>query len=247
LFFSPVAASKETSNEGKASTSELGCFGRVGASSMNGGIAIMPFSYNTFDDYVRTLFKLLKPLRICDIGAGAGKYGTLARRVAAQENFSTHLTAIEIDPAYVRQFNLATIYDEVIIEDAICMIHSPRLRFDLVIFGDCIEHMRKSIGVDLINFLIYRSGYICVIYPDTCVQDDWEGHAAEAHISTWGLEDFKSWTTLHYMRSKMHLFLVKGYQPSQVTITRDSTALDKRLDGGYPGKNDAAVVLAAGG
>jgi hypothetical protein len=45
----------------------------------------------------------------------------------------------------------------------------------------------------------------------------------------------------------MHLFLVKGYQPSQVTITRDGTALDKRLDGGYPGKNDAAVVLAAGG
>jgi hypothetical protein len=187
---------------------------------MDEGIAIMPFSYNVFDDYVETLFKLLKPLRICDIGAGAGKYGTIARRVAAQENFSTHLTAIEIDPAYVKRFNLAKIYDEVIMEDAICMIHKPRLRFDFVIFGDCIEHMRKSIGVDLINFLIYRSGYICVIYPDACVQDDWEGHAAEAHISTWGLEDFKSWNTLHHRSSKINLFLIKGYQPSQITITR---------------------------
>src|SRR5260370_1975822 len=107
---------------------------------MDGGIAIMPFSYNVFNDYVETLFKLLKPLRICDIGAGAGKYGTIARRVAAQENFSTHLTAIEIDPAYVKRFNLAKIYDDVIMEDAICMIHQPRLRFDLVIFGDCIHH-----------------------------------------------------------------------------------------------------------
>ena len=166
----------------------------------------MPFSSHAFDNYVGTLCKLLKPLRLCDIGARAGKYGTIARQVAKQENFPTHLTAIEIDATYVKRFDLPKIYDEVIVEDAISLIHKPQLRFDLVIFGDCVEHMRKSIGVDLINFLIYRSGYICVIYPDAWVQDDWEGHAAEAHISTWGPEDLKGWKTLHRNKSKYIFF-----------------------------------------
>jgi hypothetical protein len=79
--------------------------------------------------------------------------------------------------------------------------------------------MRKSAGIDLLNFLIYRAGYICVIYPDRYVQDDWEGHAAEAHISTWSLADFNDWNVLHHFWSGMHMFLLKGYQPSRMIIT----------------------------
>ena len=100
------------------------------------------------------------------------------------------------------------VYTEVIIDDAINLIKNPRIRYDLVIIGDCIEHMRKSDGLDLLNFLIYRSGYICVVYPAEYVQDDCEGHAAEAHISTWGLEDFAAWKPLHYFWSRMHIFLI---------------------------------------
>jgi SAM-dependent methyltransferase len=178
----------------------------------------MPFSRHAFDAYVETIIGLLKPRTVCDIGPGAGKYGHIVRRAAGQHNFYTHLTAIEIDPTYVRRFELAKLYDEVLGEDAMCLLQRPQTRFDLVIFGDCIEHMRKSNGVDLVNFLVYRAGYICIIYPDARVQDDWEGHAAEAHISTWGPEDFRGWKTLHHNRAKMHLFLIKGYQPSPVTI-----------------------------
>jgi hypothetical protein len=79
--------------------------------------------------------------------------------------------------------------------------------------------MKKSRGIDLLNFLVYRSGYICVTYPEAYVQDDWEGHAAEAHISTWGMADFSDWNTLHRSWDGMHLFLIKGYQPSRMTIT----------------------------
>jgi hypothetical protein len=85
--------------------------------------------------------------------------------------------------------------------------------------GDCIEHMRKSCGVDLLNFLIYRAGYICVIYPDRFVQDDVDGHAAEAHISTWSQADFAAWDVIHHSWNGMHMFLIKGYQPSRMRIT----------------------------
>jgi SAM-dependent methyltransferase len=175
----------------------------------------MPYSDQAFDYWVSTMIDLLQPSSVLDIGAGAGKYG---RMIRAKSN-PTRITAIEIDPIYVEQFRLRELYDEVILADATCLIKQPRIRYDLVMIGDCIEHMRKSDGIDLLNFLIYRSGYICIVYPDRFVQDDWEGHAAEAHISTWSEQDFRGWDVLHHSWSGMHLFLIKGYLPSRMRIT----------------------------
>ena len=131
----------------------------------------MPFSYSQFDHWVGTLVDLLQPATVLDIGPGAGKYGRIIRARASQSTFTTHLTAIEIDASYVDTYKLRDIYDVVTIDDAISLLKAPRCRYDLVMIGDCIEHMRKSSAVDLLNFLIYRAGYICVIYPDRFVQD----------------------------------------------------------------------------
>ena len=179
----------------------------------------MPYSSSAFDYYVGTLVSLLQPRNVCDIGPGAGKYGKIVRNIAVREQFKTHITGIEIDSSYIEQFGLRQIYDEVIVDDALRMLQTPQVRFDLVFIGDCIEHLKKSDGLDLLNFLVYRTGYICVIYPDAYVQDDWQGHAAEAHLSTWSPADFSAWDTLHHSWSGVHLFLVKGYQPSRMTIT----------------------------
>ena len=178
----------------------------------------MPFSSSIFDDDMGKIVALLQPATVCDIGPGAGKYARIVRNVANEHQFTSHLTAVEIDDSYVSRFDLRSLYDTVIIGDATNLMKNPQCRFDLVIFGDCIEHLKKSDGIDLLNFLIYRSGYICIVYPDSYVQDDWEGHAAEAHISVWGPQDFSGWEVLHRTRSKMHLFVIKGYQPSRVPL-----------------------------
>lgn len=178
----------------------------------------MPYSSNAFDYWVSTMIALLQPATVLDIGPGAGKYGKIIREVGLAEDFTSHITAIEIDKTYVKEFQLHDIYDTVVVGDALDLIEKPQSRFELVMIGDCIEHLRKSAGLDLLNFLIYRSGYICVVYPDRFVQDDWEGHAAEAHISTWSMADFSDWDVLHHSWSGMHMFLIKGYQPSRMII-----------------------------
>jgi len=191
----------------------------------------MPFSINDLDDHLASLIRELAPSTLLDIGPGAGKYGFLSRAVAAEDGFPLHTTCVEIDPVYVQHFNLTSLYDRVVVADAIELIKIPSLRFDLVVIGDCIEHMRKSHGIDLINFLIYRAGYIVIVYPEASVQDDWQGHAAEAHISVWGPEDFRGLDMVHYRHDSaeqpMHLFLIKGYQPSrkQVAEIRRDTML----------------------
>lgn len=178
----------------------------------------MPYSSNAFDYWVTSMIGLLQPATVLDIGPGAGKYGKIVREVSSTKSFKTHTTAIEIDESYVDSFNLRDIYDHLVVGDAMDLIDQPQSRFDLVMIGDCIEHLRKSAGVDLLNFLMYRSGYICLVYPDRFIQDDWEGHAAEAHISTWSMSDFSDWDVLHHTWSGMHMFLIKGYQPSRMII-----------------------------
>jgi hypothetical protein len=178
----------------------------------------VPYSFDAFNSYIATAVTRLQPSNVCDVGPGAGKYGRIVRSIAAKEPFNTHLTAIEIDESYVERFKLRDIYDTIIVDDVMNIIKTPNVRFDLVIIGDCIEHLRKSDGVDLLNFLVYRTGYIFVVYPEAYIQDDWEGHISEAHLSTWRVEDFGGWKTVHHSWSGMHLFLVKGYQPTRTII-----------------------------
>ena len=179
----------------------------------------MPYSSDAFDHWIGSMLDLLKPTKILDIGPGAGKNVRIVREAEGRSGFEAHVTGIEIDESYVKKFKLRKIYDEVIVADAITLIEQPGIRFDLVMIGDCIEHMRKSAGIDLLNFLIYRCGYICIVYPDSFIQDDWEGHAAEAHISTWSPTDFSGWDFIHHSWSAMHMYMIKGYQPSRITIT----------------------------
>jgi 16S rRNA A1518/A1519 N6-dimethyltransferase RsmA/KsgA/DIM1 with predicted DNA glycosylase/AP lyase activity len=115
----------------------------------------MPTSVKVFDSYVDKLVGILRPTTVLDIGPGEGKYSHIVRNRAKTDGFQVKLTAIEIDNDYVGQFNLKDLYDTVIVDDAINIIKNPRIRFSLVIIGDCIEHMKKSAGIDLLNFLIY--------------------------------------------------------------------------------------------
>ena len=175
----------------------------------------MPYSHDAFTKWNTDLVKLLQPKMVLDIGCGAGKYGKIVREVCPE----ARIVGYEIHPPYIEQFRLCEVYHEVRVRPAISLLDRPRERYDLVLMGDVIEHMTKSQGVDLLNFLIYRSGYISVVYPEAYVQDDWEGNPHEAHISTWSSHDFAGWETIHKTWEGMNLYLVKGYQPSRMAVT----------------------------
>jgi predicted TPR repeat methyltransferase len=80
---------------------------------------------------------------VVDIGPGEGKYGRMLRGV--QPNIK--LIGVELDADYVEQYKLRDLYDEVWVLDAAELMNNPDRTFDAVIIGDCIEHMRKSIGL----------------------------------------------------------------------------------------------------
>ena len=151
----------------------------------------VPYSADDFDDAVRDFLRETVPQSVMDIGPGAGKYGQMVRDLKAQGVPLGRSEAIEIDQVYIDHFGLRSIYDFLELGDATTLPdRAPDAKWDVVILGDVLEHFRKSRGVDLLDYLYYRTKFILLIIPIDFVQGAWEGHTAEAHISTWAPEDF---------------------------------------------------------
>jgi SAM-dependent methyltransferase len=167
----------------------------------------MPYSSPIFDSELELYFREVCPSSVLDIGAGEGKYGEMLRRVQPK----TKLIAVELDTDYVEEYKLRDLYDEVWDRDAADLMNDLDRTYDAVIFGDCIEHMRKSVGVDLLNFLVYRSKIIVVKFPVQMIQDPYQGHKSEAHISVWSEHDFRGMDCFFAERDHMCLAMVRGY------------------------------------
>ncbi len=167
----------------------------------------MPFSAAAFDSEIELYFHLVRHGSVVDIGPGEGKYGRMLRRV--QPNIK--LIGVELDAEYVERYKLREVYDEIWVLDAAELMNAPDRIFDAVIIGDCIEHMRKSIGLDLLNFLVYRSKIITVKFPLQMLQNAWQGHKTEAHISVWSEHDFRGMDHLFAERNFICLAIIRGY------------------------------------
>jgi SAM-dependent methyltransferase len=172
----------------------------------------MPFSGKFTDELVEDILTAMpdERLRVLDIGAGNGKYGAMVRNAVHE----THVTAVEIERDYVNRFGLKAIYDQVRIMDAMYLLHNPDEQWDLVIIGDTIEHLRKSYGRDLIEFLLYRCKWLLIIYPRRQLQNTWEGYVHEAHISAWSHADFLNMDADYLLWQVAHkdVVLINGYQ-----------------------------------
>ena len=98
----------------------------------------MPLSSAEGKDWIReriTALGAADPVRVLDIGPGAGTYAKLLRGPAV-----SRLTGIEVWEPYVTTYRLAQYYDEVIVGDA-REVDFPDT--DVVILGDVAEHMSK--------------------------------------------------------------------------------------------------------
>lgn len=167
----------------------------------------MPFSASAFDKEIEQYFRLSEHATIVDIGPGEGKYGRMLRAARPR----ARLIGVEVDAGYVEKYNLRKLYDEIWIMDAAGLMDDLERTFDALIFGDSLEHMRKSAGVDLLNFLVYRSKIIIVKFPLQMTQNTWEGHASEAHLSVWSARDFDGFDCVFAERNSICLAMVRGY------------------------------------
>jgi hypothetical protein len=143
-----------------------------------------------------------------DIGAGAGKYGRFVREVVP----GAYITAVEVWKDYITQFNLTAVYQEILTEDIRTFWRSrPDFNTEVVFIGDCIEHLSKSEGTDLIHYLMYRCKKLIIVFPEKYIQYSHEGNPHEAHISVWSKHDFASFKHEYFQSDFMRLVVIDGF------------------------------------
>lgn len=168
----------------------------------------MPYSGFVFDQEVRDFLAKNSFNNYLDIGCGAGKYGKFIKELVPQ----AHVHGIEVCARYIEEFSLHSIYN-VITQQNINEFIRSNLEYttDIVIIGDCIEHLWKSDGLNLINFLVYRCKYMILIFPSELVQFSELGEKHENHISVWSEHDFTPFRYQYSKKGCMNLCVLEGY------------------------------------
>lgn len=171
----------------------------------------MPYSAPVFIEEIKDVLKTAKPSSILDVGAGAGKYADLIKETLGE---NVKVTGIEPDKTWIQQFKLPEKYAVVLdtpIQVYMQMIWNVDISYDLVIFGDVLEHLKKSDGIDVLNFFAYRSKWILCLFPDKYIQNNYEDHKLESHVSVWRPEDFSFLVNKASFKDGIHMIVAEGF------------------------------------
>jgi len=144
----------------------------------------MPHSARENDDDVRQWVLDNDIETVLDVGAGSGTYARILRDMVV-------IDAVEIWPKYVREFKLSSLYRNVVVGDIRDLAWgdsqytsiNPEQEYDLVIFGDVLEHMTKDEALEVWGWAsqVARFGLISVPiihYP----QGPEHGNPFEVHV-----------------------------------------------------------------
>lgn len=178
----------------------------------------MPGSFVVFDSLVEHLITTIAPQSALDIGCGEGKYGQMLSRLRPD----CRRSGVEMEASYIERFGLCELYHELHIGSAAdWQTQAIDRQYDLAILGDCLEHMPKSAGLDLLNFLSYRSAYTLIISPEFVLQGSVDGVISEAHVSVWSERDL-DWHDLWAWDNcrSVSCFLLRGYLPAPISLSQ---------------------------
>lgn len=150
----------------------------------------MPTSNKELKNEITEWYKTLNPRTVLDVGTGEGTYCTLLKHL----NNSIWI-GIEAWAPYIKKFDLDSKYNMMIVSDIKYLSFGslPFHELDLLIIGDCLEHLEKGIAVSLINkFKSYAKNIFISIPHGDCPQGSLDGNWFEKHRSTWDHEELKN-------------------------------------------------------
>jgi hypothetical protein len=143
------------------------------------------------------LILLSKPKSILDIGTGFGKYGVLSREYLEfydeQKNYlnwKNRIDGIEAFRDYLTPMH-DFIYDNIYIGNAIDVLPSLGIKYDLILVIDVLEHFDYDEGLKVLEQCEKRGRNIIISTPlKVGDQKGIFGNPYETHRSQWRRKDF---------------------------------------------------------
>lgn len=153
----------------------------------------------------------LRPQSILDVGVGMGKWGLLFREYLegwGYERYSPEMWRLKLDgfeiwKPYLQAWHLK-IYDSIFIQDVRKWREEKEMlpTYDLIYFGDVIEHMPKKDGWTLLKDLPYKVLILSTPNFQTRVHRGKE-NPHQDHVSRWQAEDFRTLKHKVLLNSRM--------------------------------------------
>jgi hypothetical protein len=150
--------------------------------------------------YMVELFRIIEPKKILDIGVGFGRWGIVAREFldvwygkVHPSDWSLIIDGIEAFEANIQDYQ-KHFYTNIFLGDAKEKIYDLDDDYDLIIFGDVLEHFTKEDGENLLKISLKKSRYVIVAVPigENWEQDEMYGNIYERHLASWYVDEFKS-------------------------------------------------------
>ena len=142
-------------------------------------------SASAFDQFIEQIMRMVQPQRILELGCGQGKFGkmlqhngiTPSRLVAVQKVFS------DADVSGLKNIGYQDIVDADIMEYFRTGFDE---QYDMVVALDVIEHFLYSDILSIINFALYRSDYMLLVWPSahpqSAVTSSFDRHRASFEL-----------------------------------------------------------------
>lgn len=140
-----------------------------------------------------------RPASVLDAGTGFGLWGMLLRQYLdvwsgriQPEQWTTRIDGIEIDGRRV-QPHARHLYTEILLGDIRTIVprRAAELRYDVILFGDVIEHLPKEDGRALLDAAIPLAGQLVVVRIP--LGEGWRREGRDEpdhHRSQWYASDF---------------------------------------------------------
>ena len=142
----------------------------------------------------------LSPATVLDVGPGAGAYGKLVRSLPGIER----VDAIEAWESYIPEFGLTSIYDSVFVGD---VRHHTDFRYDVVIFGDVLEHMTREEALAVYELAREQAEHILFSIPIIHLpQGAYAGNPFEVDVEEdWSHDEVLDWFPGIYKAEKFRV------------------------------------------
>jgi hypothetical protein len=183
--------------------------------------------------YNINLVRKLNPQSILDVGVGFGRWGILFREfLEIWENSKYNgewkrvIDGVEIFPGYIKDYH-KYFYSNIYTEDALEYLKQTDKRYDLINFGDVIEHFEKDKGRELIKIALDKGKSVLITIP---IGRHWEQKGTvenphEEHKSVWYNNDFTKYK--HNKIKSFTDFSQRNY--SVVLLSKEKIKYDKRF------------------
>jgi len=158
----------------------------------------------------------IRPETILDVGVGFGRYGFLCREILDvwssryfKKDWKVRIDGVEIFPDFITDVH-RYLYDSIFIEDINVFINKMD-NYDLVIFGDVLEHMQKDAALNLVKETRKKCKWILIQSPvGEMKQDVVLGNVYEKHLSAFYPEDFLEYYPQVEINNNIFIVLIRG-------------------------------------